>query len=144
MLAINGFPLTEGQLRKAYKDQGSVKRGFCFLKNGDFQLTPVFLKKPNRIQAFSFVMCFSLMTYAINENQLSTSLAKPNETIHIQETCPVEYKDNAKSILMKVFTLFDNLGTTSVTMAEGNEMFFPSSRGKERTVLFRISIREGF
>jgi transposase len=90
-----------------------------FLKNGDFQLKPVFLKSPRRIQALSFVMCLSLMVYSIIENQLRTSLAKANETIRIQDNGPSDYKNAAKPTLMKIFAMFDHLGTTSITMAGG-------------------------
>ncbi len=127
MLATNDLSLGDGEILQAYKEQQNVERGFRFLKNGDFQLTPVFLKKPSRIQALSFVMCFSLMVYAIIENRLRTSLAEANETIHIQDTGPAEYKDNAKPTLMKVFALFDHLGSTTVAMPGGVEMLIRSS-----------------
>jgi len=127
MLATNDLSLGDGEILQAYKEQQNVERGFRFLKNGDFQLTPVFLKKPSRIQALSFVMCFSLMVYAVIENRLRTSLAEANETIHIQDTGPAEYKDNAKPTLMKVFALFDHLGSTTVAMPGGVEMLIRSS-----------------
>ena len=127
MLATNDLSLSDQQILQGYKQQQTVERGFRFLKNGDLQLTPVYLKTPSRIQALGFVMCFSLMVYAIIENQLRTSLAKANETIHIQDTGPAEYKDNAKPTLLKVFALFDHLSTTSVTMPGGDEMLIRSS-----------------
>jgi len=127
MLATNDLSLTDENILQNYKDQGNVERGFRFLKDGDLQLTPVFLKSPGRIEALSFVMCFSLMVYAILENQLREALAEKNETIHIQDAGPAEYKDNAKPTLKKVFVLFEHLGTTSVTMAGGEELLIRSS-----------------
>ncbi|MBK5261028.1 MAG: hypothetical protein JJE17_00465 [Peptostreptococcaceae bacterium] len=67
------------------------------------------------------------MVYAILENQLREPLAEKNETIHIQDAGPAEYKDNAKPTLKKVFVLFEHLGTTSVTMSGGEELLIRSS-----------------
>lgn len=47
-------------------------------------------------------MCLSLMVYAIVENQLREAFAEKNETIHIQDSGPADYKDNAKPTLKKV------------------------------------------
>jgi transposase len=139
MLATNDLTLDDEQILQAYKQQGTVERGFRFLKNGDFQLTPVFLKSPRRIQALSFVMCLSLMVYAIIENQLRTSLAKANETIRIQDNGPADYKNNAKPTLMKVFAMFDHLGTTSITMAGGQQMLIQTTLPPEvRKVLYYL------
>ncbi len=139
MLATNDLTLGDEQKLQAYKQQGTVERGFRFLKNRDFQLTPVFLKSPRRIQALSFVMCLSLMVYAIIENQLRTSLAKANETIRIQDNGPANYKNNAKPTLMKIFALFDHLGTTSITMAGGQQMLIQTTLPPEvRKVLYYL------
>ncbi len=127
MLATNDLALGDEQILQAYKQQGTVERGFRFLKNGDFQLAPVFLKSPRRIQALSFVMCLSLMVYSIIENQLRTSLAKANETIRIQDNGPADYKNNARPTLMKVFAMFDHLGTTSITMAGWQQLLIQTT-----------------
>jgi transposase len=127
MLATNDLSLSDEEVLQAYKQQQTVERGFRFLKNGHLQLTPVYLKKPSRIQALSFVMCFSLMVYAIIENQLRTSLAKANETIHIQDTGPADYRDNRRPTLMKVFALFKNLRTNVIDMPGGDQMLIRSS-----------------
>ncbi|MFA6682406.1 MAG: IS1634 family transposase [Sphaerochaeta sp.] len=139
MLATNDLTLGDEQILQAYKQQGTVERGFRFLKNGDFQLTPVFLKSPRRIQALSFVMCLSLMMYSIIENQLRTSLAKANETIRIQDNGPADYKNNAKPTLMKIFAMFEHLGTTSITMAGGQQMLIQTTLPPEiRKVLYYL------
>ncbi|MGB4408489.1 MAG: IS1634 family transposase [Sphaerochaeta sp.] len=139
MLATNDLTLGDEQILQAYKQQGTVERGFRFLKNGDFQLTPVFLKSPRRIQALSFVMCLSLMVYSIIENQLRTSLARANETIRIQDNGPANYKNNAKPTLMKIFAMFDHLGTTSITMAGGQQMLIQTTLPPEvRKVLYYL------
>lgn len=127
MLATNDLSLTDEQILQSYKEQANVERGFRFLKDGDLRLTPVFLKSPGRIEALSFVMCLSLMVYAILENQLREALAEKNGTIHIQDSGPADYKDNAKPTLKKVFVLFEHLGTNSVTMPGGEELLIRNS-----------------
>lgn len=131
MLVTNDFSLEDEQILDMYKNQQSVERGFRFLKDGTLKLTPVFLKSPGRIQALSFVMCFSLMVYAIIENKLRESLSKQHETIHIQDTGPADYRDNAKPTLNKIFALFDNLSTTFITMPGGDQMLIRSSLSQE-------------
>lgn len=139
MLATNELTLSDEEILKAYKEQQTVERGFRFLKNGDFQLTPVFLKSPRRIQALSFIMCLSLMVYAIIENQLRTSLAKANETIRIQDNGPADYKNNAKPTLMKIFAMFDHLGTTSIIMPGGKHLLIQTTLPPEvRKVLYYL------
>jgi len=76
-------------------------------------------------------MCFALMVYAIIENQLRSSLAKEDETICIQHNGPADYKNNARPTLMKVFALFENLGTTMITTAGGEQLLIRSSLPSE-------------
>lgn len=127
MLATNDLTLGDEQILLKYKEQATVERGFRFLKDRNLRLTPVFLKSPGRIEALSFVMCFTLMVYAILENQLREALAEKNETIRIQDVGPAEYKDNAKPTLKKIFVLFEQLGTNSVTMPGGEQLLIRNS-----------------
>jgi transposase len=48
--------LSDQQLVTTYKDQGGVERGFRFLKDPLFLASSVFVKKPERIMALSFIM----------------------------------------------------------------------------------------
>jgi len=125
MLATNDLALSDEDVLQSYKQQHTVERGFRFLKNGHLQLTPVFLKKPSRIQALSFVMCLSLMLYAIIENQLRSSLAKADESIRIQDNGPTDYKNNKSPTLLKIFKMFENLSTALVKTARKEERIPP-------------------
>ncbi len=127
MLATNDLTLTDEQVLQSYKEQFHVEKGFRFIKDGTLRLTPVFLKSRGRIEALSFVMCLSFMIYAILENQLREALAEKKETIHIQDSGPAEYKDNAKPTLKKVFVLFEQLGTNSVIMPGGEHLLIRNS-----------------
>ena len=48
--------LSDQALIGTYKDQGGVERGFRFLKDPLFLASSVFVKKPERIMALSFIM----------------------------------------------------------------------------------------
>ncbi len=48
--------LSDQQLTTTYKEQGGVERGFRFLKDPLFLASSVFVKKPERIMALSFIM----------------------------------------------------------------------------------------
>ena len=39
-----------------YKEQDSVERGFRFLKDGEYRLNHIFLKKNSRIEALMMVL----------------------------------------------------------------------------------------
>jgi transposase len=45
ILATNDLKLTPDQLLKYYKEQGTVERGFRFLKDKSFRVSEVYLKK---------------------------------------------------------------------------------------------------
>ena len=48
--------LSDQQLVTTYKEQGGVERGFRFLKDPLFLASSVFVKKPERVMALSFIM----------------------------------------------------------------------------------------
>jgi hypothetical protein len=69
----------------------------------------------------------------------STFIAKANETIRIQDNGPADYKNAAKPTLMKIFALFDHLGTTSITMAGGQQLLIQTTLPPEvRKVLYYL------
>ena len=74
ILATNDLELTPDQLLKYYKEQGTVERGFRFLKDKSFRVSDVFLKKETRIEALSMIMVLCLLLYSIAEWKLRTRL----------------------------------------------------------------------
>jgi transposase len=53
---LDADQLSDQELIQTYKDQGSVERGFSFLKDPLFLASSVFVKKSERIVALSLVM----------------------------------------------------------------------------------------
>ncbi len=127
ILATNDLSLKDDQVLEIYKNQQAVERGLRFLTSGNLTFTPLSRKQPECIGALGFVMSFSLLVYALLENQVRASLAKRNETLHIQDGGPASYRDNAKPTLRKIFAMFDNLGSTLFTMPGDEHILIRSS-----------------
>ena len=67
--------LSDQHLIATYKSQGSPERGFRFLKDPLFLASSVFVKKPERIMALSFIMVLCLLVYRLAEVRLRARLA---------------------------------------------------------------------
>jgi transposase len=76
--------LSDQELIQAYKEQGSVERGFAFLKDPLFLASSVFVKKPQRIVALSLVMLLCLLVYRLAEHRLREQLAATAQTVPSQ------------------------------------------------------------
>jgi transposase len=62
---LESMALSDQALIGTYKDQGGVERGFRFLKDPLFLASSVFVKKPERIMALSFIMVLCLLIYRL-------------------------------------------------------------------------------
>jgi transposase len=82
--------LSDQELIQAYKEQGSVERGFAFLKDPLFLASSVFVKKPQRIVALSLVMLLCLLVYRLAEHRLREWLAATGQTVPSQVKQPTD------------------------------------------------------
>jgi transposase len=73
---LEATELSDEELIGAYKQQGSVERGFRFLKDPLFLASSVFVKKPERIVALGFIMVLCLLVYRFAESRLRTRLTE--------------------------------------------------------------------
>jgi transposase len=80
--------LAPEQVIWTYKEQGGVERGFRFLKDPLFLASSVFVKKPERMIALSFVMVLCLLVYRLAEHLLRRRLAATEQTVPNQITKP--------------------------------------------------------
>jgi len=71
-----------------YKEQGGVERGFRFLKDPLFLASSVFVKKPERVIALSFVMVLCLLVYRLAEQLLRRQLSATEQTLPNQINKP--------------------------------------------------------
>ena len=82
--------LSHEQVIPLYKEQGGVERGFRFLKDPLFFASSVFVKKPERIVALSFIMVLSLLVYREASHLLRARLAQTEETVPNQVNKPTK------------------------------------------------------
>jgi transposase len=96
--------LSDQQLVTTYKEQGGVERGFRFLKDPLFLASSVFVKKPERIMALSFIMVLCLLVYRLAECRLRARLAATQQTIPDQV-----HKPTARPTMRWVFQCFEGI-----------------------------------
>jgi transposase len=80
--------LSDEQVISTYKEQGGVERGFRFLKDPLFLASSVFVKKPERVIALSFVMVLCLLVYRLAEHLLRRQLMTTQQTLPNQINKP--------------------------------------------------------
>ncbi|NLU10648.1 MAG: hypothetical protein GXW90_06885 [Tepidanaerobacter acetatoxydans] len=68
---------------KEYKNQNSVETSFRFLKNPVF-LNEIFMKKPSRIEALTYVMLLALFLYQVLQRRVRNALAKEGIYLVVQ------------------------------------------------------------
>jgi transposase len=96
--------LSDQHLVTTYKDQGGVERGFRFLKDPLFLASSVFVKKPERLMALSFIMVLCLLVYRLAECRLRARLAETEQTIPDQV-----HKPTAHPTMRWVFQCFEGI-----------------------------------
>jgi transposase len=80
--------LSPEQVLSTYKEQGGVERGFRFLKDPVFLASSIFVKKPERVMALSFVMVLCLLVYRLAEHLLRRQLVATEQTLPNQVNKP--------------------------------------------------------
>jgi transposase len=78
---LDAAMLSEQEVVTLDKGQGSVERGFRFLKDPLFLASSVFVKKPERIVALGLIMVLCLLVYRLAEHRLRTRLAETEHSI---------------------------------------------------------------
>jgi len=104
-LVTNDHNLTAQKLLEAYKRQGSIEKRFSQLKS-DYQLAPVFLKSPHRIEAMLCVYFFALLVQALLERELRRGMEKQEV-----ESLPLyaEERECRAPTARKTIDLFENV-----------------------------------
>ena len=96
--------LSDAEMLSEYKDQLHTEQGFRFIKNDTFEVSGVFLKKPERIQALMMVMTLCLMIYNLAQYFLRQALVEQNETLPDQLKKPTQ-----KPTMERVGKMFRNV-----------------------------------
>jgi len=112
ILASNDTEIEGEQMLQNYKGQISVERGFRFLKDKQFLVAEVYLKKNSRIEALAMVMVLSLLVYSIAEWILREKLAETGETVLNQLGKPTQ-----RPTLKWVFSKFSGVNEATACLA---------------------------
>jgi transposase len=116
VLATNDLELSPDVILEYYKNQGTVERGFRFLKDKSFRVSEIFLKKNSRIQALAMIMVLCLFIYSMVEFRLRRELQKSGKTVMSQTDKPTQ-----KPTLKWVFFLFRRVREFTVVV-NGNKI----------------------
>ena len=86
---LNNPEMDGAALLTTYKAQQGVERGFRLIKDPQFHLNGIFLKKPERINALMMIMTLCLMVYNVGQYQLRETLKSQQETVLNQVGKPI-------------------------------------------------------
>jgi transposase len=106
--------LSHQQVLSTYKEQGGVERGFRFLKDPLFLASSVFVKKPERVIALSFVMVLCLLVYRLAECLLRRQLAATEQTVPNQINKPTN-----RPTMRWIFHCFEGIDLLHIRMGSG-------------------------
>jgi transposase len=105
--------LPDAEMLSEYKGQSKTESGFKFIKDDAFEVSSIFLKKPERIAALMMVMTLCLMVYALSQHELRRALQAAQDTI------PTQLKKETASPSMKwVYRLFYNVQVITLCLPE--------------------------
>jgi transposase len=104
-LVSNDTKLTPKEILEAYKRQASIEKRFSQLKT-DYQLAPVFLKAPHRIEAMLCVYFLALLVQALLERELRKAMQ--SEGVESLDLYPEERECRAPTAA-KVIELFEHV-----------------------------------
>lgn len=103
--------LPDAALLSTYKEQSKTESGFRFLKDDTFEVSSIFLKKPERIAALMMVMTLCLMVYAFAQYGFRRALQAANDTI------PNQLKKATDKPTMKwVYRLFQGVQVLTIQL----------------------------
>ena len=103
--------LPDEDILSEYKEQSKTESGFKFIKDNAFEVSSIFLKKPERIAALMMVMTLCLMVYAIAQFEFRAALAAAGDTIPSQTK-----KETSKPSMKWVYRLFQGVQVISLTL----------------------------
>ena len=106
--------LSPEQVISTYKEQGGVERGFRFLKDPVFLASSVFVKKPERVIALSFVMVLCLLVYRLAEHLLRRQLVATEQTVPNQINQPTN-----RPTMRWIFQCFEGIDLLHIRSGSG-------------------------
>jgi transposase len=105
--------LSDHEMLSEYKEQSSTESGFKFIKDNSFEVSSIFVKKPERISALMMVMTLCLMVYSFAQYTLRNTLIANEETIPSQTN-----KMTNKPTMKWIYRLFYGVAVVKLQLEE--------------------------
>jgi transposase len=105
--------LSDYEMLSEYKEQSSTESGFKFIKDNSFEVSSIFVKKPERISALMMVMTLCLMVYSFAQYTLRNTLIANEETIPSQTN-----KMTNKPTMKWIYRLFYGVAVVKLQLEE--------------------------
>jgi transposase len=108
---LNEQELSHQQVITMYKEQGGVERGFRFLKDPLFLASSIFVKKPERVIALSFILVLCLLVSRKASHLLRCQLAQTEQTVPNQVNKPTK-----RPTMRWIFQCFEGIDLLHIRM----------------------------
>jgi transposase len=108
---LNTDLLPDEKILSEYKEQSKTESGFKFIKDNSFEVSSIFLKKPERVDALMMIMTLCLMVYSVAQYRLRESLKELNEHVPNQNG-----KLTQNPTMKRVFKLFQGVQVLTVVI----------------------------
>ena len=134
VLGTSAKELSSKEMIEKYKTQGTVERGFRFLKDPYFFASSVFLKKPERIQSLLMIMTLSLLVYTIAQRRLRKAMKAASLTIANQAGV-----QTLRPTLRWVFQIFWGINTITGYPKKSKKFLVQGVKDLHRKILELLS-----
>jgi transposase len=119
---MNKKELSDTELLKSYKGQQTVENRFRFLKSPYF-VGRIFLEKPERVEAFSYVMMLSVMVYSLFEYLIRKNMESEQEPLDLLGGSRKSFRPTGESVL----EILDDVNITLMEQDGKNIRLFPKN-----------------
>jgi len=110
---ISDSQLSDLEVLGGYTRQGTVERGFRFLKSPVFFVSSLYVKKPSRIEGLLMVMTLALLVYSVAQRRMRRQLESTGETVPNQINQPT-----SRPTLRWVFQMLEGIHRVLVSVGE--------------------------
>lgn len=97
LLDANTWPVA--RFLEEYKKQQTAERRFPMVK-GAKHVGPMFLKRPERVEALGYVLIMALLVYSLIERRARQALAKADEPMQLAGG-PTSYRPTGRPVLKR-------------------------------------------
>lgn len=134
VLISNDDTRSAADLLREYKEQTSVEQGFRFIKEPR-HVSPVFLKRPDRIEAFVYIQALALLIYTLIQKKIRVALAAADRPL------TVSWRGETRAPTAQVvLDMMERIGTVTVRLGERRIQLYTELSNEQRYILELLGI----